>query len=110
MQSVIEFLKKNILLSLLFVASWFLFVPGSPDIKLINQIVLLEILTLFLCQLAVYIHYKSPFTFSINTGKDGEVNSTEQHALIQSNSRIYQAVHLFVGMIVIGSYFINKGF
>lgn len=109
MDAIHNFWTKNSVLIIIGVIAWFAFTPGLPEIKLINFIIILEILTLFLCQLAVYVHYKSPVTFHINTGKDEVLNSTEQHALIQSNSRIYQGVHIFVAVVTLAVYFLNKG-
>ncbi len=105
---IYNFWTKNAILGVLSIIFWFIVTPGMPEIRLINFIVLLELLTLLLCQLAVYIHYKSPVTYKINVGKDDTINSVEQHSLIAANSRIYQAVHLFVGLIVVGVYFLSS--
>lgn len=109
MKAIDNFFVKNFWLVLLGGIIWFMASPQMPEIKLMNTIVLIEILTLFLCQLAVYIHFKSPVTANINVGNDDKLNSVEQNALINSNSRIYLAVHILVGFIVVGVYFLNKG-
>jgi hypothetical protein len=109
LQSVINsFWTKNFALLILGLIAWIIFVPGFPELRLLNFIVILEILTLFLCQLAVYVHYKSPVTHNINTGKDGELSFEEQKVLISANSRIYQGVHLFVAIVVLAVYFLEK--
>lgn len=109
MNGIYNFWVKNSFLITIGIIAVMLLSPGTPEWALINKIILLEVLTLFLCQLAVYIHYKSPVTFFINTGSDSLLNSTEQHSLIQANSRIYQSVHIFVGLVVLAVYFLEKG-
>lgn len=108
MNIIYNFWTKNVVLASLLAIVWYFVMPGSPEIKFLNFLILLEIVTLFLCQLTVYVHYQS--NFLVNTGSDGKINSVEQHSLINANSRIYLGVHLFVGLVTIGVYFLNKGF
>lgn len=104
-----DFLLRNLTWIGIGLIGLILLCPAVEQLDTILTCVVLEMLALGLSGLALYVYTKIQFTKDLTYGEDGKLTAYEQRALSQVISAIFVGVHLLVGLVYFGTYFVKFG-
>ena len=106
-QKVWDFVKRHSVWLAVGLAAILLLAPTISEINTILMACLFEALAIALSSIALYSYTNIKLTKTLIKGEDGEFNSTEQHGYYTVIGLVFLGVHLLVGLIVFGTYFIQ---
>lgn len=106
-QKVWDFIKRHALWIALGVVAFFLLIPTLAELGTIYTVLLYEAIAIALSSIALYSYTNIKFTQTIIKGEDKEMNSVEQHGYYSVIAAVFLGVHLLVGLIVFGTYFVQ---
>ena len=103
-KTIIDFASRHAVWLITGLTALFFMKPGLAEIQTFLFIAFLEAFAIALSGLALFAYTKINFTKLIIEGEDKKMNSVERHSAMVVLGYIFLAVHLLVGLVVLGVY------
>lgn len=103
-KSVVNFIFRNAVWLIIGIVAALFLRPGIAEIRTFLSIAFLEAFAIALSGAALFAYTKINFTKLIIEGDDKKLNSVERHSAIVVLGYIFLAVHILVGLVVLGVY------
>lgn len=104
-----DWIKRNTVWLAIGLAGLILLKPAISEFNTILTCIIMEMLALGLSGLALFVYTNIDFTKKLSAGEDGKFNSVEQHAFAKVIGLIFLGVHILVGLVFFGTYFVQFG-